>query len=62
MWIGFIWFWGLVNRVMIFKVILCTFVAGGKTTPSKPYLTLFGGLGACDVSPRLRVMAFPYWA
>jgi len=62
--IRFIWLWALVNTVMIFKVFLCTFVAGGNTAPSVPYLTLFwgGGRGTCGVSPRLRAIVFPYWA
>jgi len=41
--IGFIWLWVLVNTVMIFKLILCTFIAGGNITPSEIYLTLWGG-------------------
>ena len=45
MWIGFIWLWGLVNTVVIFKVILFTFVARGITKPYGPYLTIFCGEG-----------------
>jgi len=61
MWIGFIWPWDLMNMVMIFKVILYIFIAGGNTTHSEPYLKLFGGRGG-SVMCRVCVMASPYWA